>query len=412
MPLTLRGEHGEQAHETDEFVEALRERVTVPVETYDERFTSVARRRRRREGRRAPALELPRVVERRPRHASTARCGVGRRSRRRSRSRPRGCSGGRDEERSAAAAAAAAAAAEAAPDHLPGGLHAPRDGGAHHGRRRDRAAKRHVTPKLSARAYLAATRGRCAFRASAREAATRASSSRRRTTSSSDTTSKQLVRDQLETFSENWAKVDLRYARKKNLTPYDVLIIASMVEKEAQAPRERPLVAAVIYNRLHSRMPLGIDATIRYGLDVPPTESLARVAARQSDNPYNTRMPAGPAADADREPGARLDPGRRASGEGRLPLLRAQAGPRASLLHGELRASSRTTPTRMAISARDAARRAARPSRRALALAAHAERGVRGARARLGVRRARRPAGAARGGGARARGRSASPART
>src|SRR5262249_10280984 len=42
------------------------------------------------------------------------------------------------------------------------------------------------------------------------------------------------------------------------------------------------------------------------------------------------------AADADRQPGTRLDRGRRASGEGRLPLLRAQAGSRASLLHGEL----------------------------------------------------------------------------
>ncbi len=41
MPVTLRGEHGEQAHATDEFVETLRERVHVPVETYDERFTSV-----------------------------------------------------------------------------------------------------------------------------------------------------------------------------------------------------------------------------------------------------------------------------------------------------------------------------------------------------------------------------------
>lgn len=41
MPVTLRGVHGEQAHATDEFVEALRERVQVPVETYDERFTSV-----------------------------------------------------------------------------------------------------------------------------------------------------------------------------------------------------------------------------------------------------------------------------------------------------------------------------------------------------------------------------------
>jgi putative Holliday junction resolvase len=41
MPLTLRGEHGEQARETDVFVEQLRAAVGTPVETYDERFTSV-----------------------------------------------------------------------------------------------------------------------------------------------------------------------------------------------------------------------------------------------------------------------------------------------------------------------------------------------------------------------------------
>jgi putative holliday junction resolvase len=40
MPLTLRGEHGAQAIETDAFVEALRATVGVPVETYDERFTT------------------------------------------------------------------------------------------------------------------------------------------------------------------------------------------------------------------------------------------------------------------------------------------------------------------------------------------------------------------------------------
>ena len=41
MPLTLRGEHGEQARETGEFVERLRGAITAPVETFDERFTSV-----------------------------------------------------------------------------------------------------------------------------------------------------------------------------------------------------------------------------------------------------------------------------------------------------------------------------------------------------------------------------------
>jgi putative Holliday junction resolvase len=40
MPLTLRGEHGDQARETARFVERLRARLDVPVETFDERFTT------------------------------------------------------------------------------------------------------------------------------------------------------------------------------------------------------------------------------------------------------------------------------------------------------------------------------------------------------------------------------------
>jgi putative Holliday junction resolvase len=40
LPLTLRGEHGAQARETEEFVAALRARVTIPVESFDERFTT------------------------------------------------------------------------------------------------------------------------------------------------------------------------------------------------------------------------------------------------------------------------------------------------------------------------------------------------------------------------------------
>jgi putative Holliday junction resolvase len=40
LPLTLRGERGEQARATEEFVGALREALDVPVETYDERFTT------------------------------------------------------------------------------------------------------------------------------------------------------------------------------------------------------------------------------------------------------------------------------------------------------------------------------------------------------------------------------------
>jgi UPF0755 protein len=101
------------------------------------------------------------------------------------------------------------------------------------------------------------------------------------------TTSKQLVQAQIKTFCRNWRTVDLTYARSKNLTQYDVLKIASMVEKEAAVPGDRAKIAAVIYNRLHNRMPLGIDATLRYGLHIPPTSSIT-TAEQASTSPYNT----------------------------------------------------------------------------------------------------------------------------
>ena len=107
-----------------------------------------------------------------------------------------------------------------------------------------------------------------------------------------DTTSRVLVHDQLEAFERAWEGVDLGYAREKNLTPYDVLIIASMIEEEVLVAKERPLVAAVIYNRLKLGMPLGIDAAIRYGLDVPNTESL-RQSQLADPTPYNTRIHTG-----------------------------------------------------------------------------------------------------------------------
>jgi UPF0755 protein len=106
------------------------------------------------------------------------------------------------------------------------------------------------------------------------------------------TSTRVLVDDQLAAFRDNWRKIDLAYARSKNLTPYDILIIASMIEKEVRAPRERRLVAAVIYNRLHRGMQLGIDATIRYALNVPPTKSLTSSDLR-NPTPYNTRIHTG-----------------------------------------------------------------------------------------------------------------------
>ena len=65
-----------------------------------------------------------------------------------------------------------------------------------------------------------------------------------------------------------------------------------MIEEETVVPAERKLVSAVIYNRLHARMPLGIDATLRYGLHIPPTQSILE-SQLQTDNPYNTRKTTG-----------------------------------------------------------------------------------------------------------------------
>jgi UPF0755 protein len=155
--------------------------------------------------------------------------------------------------------------------------------------------KRDVTPRLSARAYLAATR-------SSKLPGTFSGDGKRRQLEgflfpalydfTAQTTSAQLVKDQLAAFRRNWKRVNLTYAKSRNLTPYDVLIIASMVEEEVIAPKERPLVAAVIYNRLHNRMPLQIDATTRYGLHIPYSRAITQEELNSS-NPYNTRKKPG-----------------------------------------------------------------------------------------------------------------------
>jgi hypothetical protein len=105
-----------------------------------------------------------------------------------------------------------------------------------------------------------------------------------------------LVQLQLEDFKRRITGVDMGYARSKNLTTYDVVTIASMIEREAGLESQRKLVAAVIYNRLHEGMPLGIDATTRFATGnytQPLTESELAV-----DSPYNTRthtgLPPGP----------------------------------------------------------------------------------------------------------------------
>ncbi|HEX5713819.1 MAG TPA: endolytic transglycosylase MltG [Solirubrobacterales bacterium] len=100
-----------------------------------------------------------------------------------------------------------------------------------------------------------------------------------------------LVQLQLQDFKRQIKAVDMKYAKSKNLTIFDVLIIASLIEDEAGIPSQRKLVASVVYNRLREGIPLGIDATIRFAVDnytQPLTESELAV-----DSPYNTRLNSG-----------------------------------------------------------------------------------------------------------------------
>jgi uncharacterized YceG family protein len=97
-----------------------------------------------------------------------------------------------------------------------------------------------------------------------------------------------LVDKQLAAFKTNFGAIDLARARKKHLTRYDIVIIASMVERETACDKERPLIASVIYNRLRDGIPLGIDATIRYAED-NWTRPLHQ-SELERDGPYNTRL--------------------------------------------------------------------------------------------------------------------------
>jgi UPF0755 protein len=152
--------------------------------------------------------------------------------------------------------------------------------------------KRGVTPRLTGVAYKAA-----AARARPPRAFTRYL--KRRSVEgflfpalyefTPQTRAAELVAAQLAAFEGRWRGIDLTRARARRLNAYDVLIIASMVERETAVAAERRLVSAVIYNRLKADMPLAIDATLRYGLGIPGTRPLTKrqLATR---TPYNTRL--------------------------------------------------------------------------------------------------------------------------
>lgn len=102
------------------------------------------------------------------------------------------------------------------------------------------------------------------------------------------TSAHDIINEFLKQFKEEIKNLNFDLASQKNLTIKDIIVIASLIEREVYIPKERELVSAVIYNRLKGDMPLAIDATIRYVLnkwDDELTQSDLSI-----DSPYNTRI--------------------------------------------------------------------------------------------------------------------------
>jgi UPF0755 protein len=104
---------------------------------------------------------------------------------------------------------------------------------------------------------------------------------------------REVIAAQLAQFERAWAEV-APLARRRGMAKRDVVILASLIEKETGAPEERPLISAVFHNRLAKRMRLETDPSVIYGV-ANFDGNLRRVHLEDESNPYNTyRIPALP----------------------------------------------------------------------------------------------------------------------
>lgn len=113
------------------------------------------------------------------------------------------------------------------------------------------------------------------------------------------TTADQIVNRLLEQYLLETENVDFAGASEElNLTEYELLTVASLIEREAANEEEKPIIASVIYNRIRAGMPLQIDATIQYARG--ETKENLSLADLEIDSPYNTYqnpgLPPGPIA--------------------------------------------------------------------------------------------------------------------
>jgi len=105
------------------------------------------------------------------------------------------------------------------------------------------------------------------------------------------TTAGDVIDRLLQEFGTEVASLPWQNADRLGVRPYQVVTIASMIEREARVPEDRPLIAAVIYNRLDRGMALEIDATVAY-IDPDPANGLTASDFRIR-SPYNTRLHTG-----------------------------------------------------------------------------------------------------------------------
>ena len=101
-----------------------------------------------------------------------------------------------------------------------------------------------------------------------------------------------LVLRMLAEFSKQTQTEGLDTSTALGRTPYEMLVIASLIEEEAKSDDERSRISAVIHNRLAQGIPLGIDATIQYAVKKYSGEPLT-VSDLAIDSPFNSRTRAG-----------------------------------------------------------------------------------------------------------------------
>jgi len=99
---------------------------------------------------------------------------------------------------------------------------------------------------------------------------------------------REVVEVLLAQFEAETANLDWGKAGELGVSPYGAVIVASLIEREAVLAEERPLVAAVIYNRLNKDMLLQIDATVQYAL--PEWKDVLTYDDLETPSPYNTYL--------------------------------------------------------------------------------------------------------------------------